>query len=118
MAPTKRRAAARKKPAPAITREQFTALADFLSGYLHQDFVVEYGTPAAAYQAFLADASPVEIRNLQRDSRMFLATTKAASWPVMRDALLTLTTAWRPASQAALERFLKTIAAGPTRAQD
>jgi len=111
----KSRAAARPARRPAVTRAQYPSLVEFLSGYLHQDFVAEHGTPAGAYQAFLSDASPAEIRNLQRETRAFLAATHAASWPVMRDAFLTLSSAWQPPSQALLDRFLKTVAAGPKR---
>jgi len=113
---------AKRKSAPgpqtglsAITRERYPALTEFLSGYLHQDFVAEHGTPAAAYQAFLADASPVEIRNLQQESRALLTATRGASWPATRDAFLALNPGWHPPSQAVLERFLKTVAAGPNR---
>jgi hypothetical protein len=112
---SKRRAPARQTRTPAITREQSPALADFLSGYLHQDFVAEHRTPARAYRAFLADASPLEIRNLQRESRAVLAATRAASWPAMREAFAALNSVWAPPSRAALERFLRTLAAGPKR---
>ena len=37
--------------------DEFSALQDFFSGYLHEDFSEEYGSASEALEAFLSDAS-------------------------------------------------------------
>ncbi len=61
----------------------FPHLRAFLSGYLHQDFLLDHPTPAAALRAFLADANASGRRALRDDMQAFLAATEGASW---RDA--------------------------------
>ena len=94
---------------PAIDRARFPALADFLSGYLHQDFRLAHELPVDAYRAYRMDASTREMAALLRESRTFLDLTAKQSWPMMRDAFAKLGGAWRPPSRAALERFLATL---------
>src|SRR6185295_6893148 len=47
--------------------KQFTALAEFARGYLHEDVIEEYGSAAGAASAFCADASADECRALADD---------------------------------------------------
>ena len=44
--------------------KQFTALAEFARGYLHEDVIEEYGSAVGAASAFCADASADECRAL------------------------------------------------------
>ena len=48
---------------------EFPQLARVFSGYLHEDFVAEYGSPEAALRAFREDASPAEWRRFQREAK-------------------------------------------------
>ena len=84
------------------TRDAWPHLAAFLSGYLHQDFLLDHATPADALRAFLADGSAAERRGLRRDWRAFAAATGHLTWREQRRALLALGGAWSPASRAAL----------------
>jgi hypothetical protein len=46
---------------------EFPALREFFSGYLHQDFRDEYGSAAAAVEAFRRDASGTEIEAVRHE---------------------------------------------------
>jgi CdiI immunity protein len=78
----------------AAARERFAAIQAFCDGYLNQDVFDIYGSPAAAADAYLADASAGEIRTLR------------AEWAAFR-ALLP-----HGASADRLARFQHTFAAG------
>jgi hypothetical protein len=78
----------------AAVRERFPAIEAFCDAYLNQDVHAIYGSPAAAADAFLADATATEIRQLR------------AEWAAFRAALP------RGASADRLARFQHTFAAG------
>jgi len=90
----------------ATPLEPFPHLRGFLSGYLHQDFLLDHGTPGAALRAFLADASAAERKALREDVRAFLAATGATSWRETLQAFLGLGGAWLPPSCRALLSLL------------
>jgi CdiI immunity protein len=54
-------------PAHRISATRFPILAEFCAGYLHQDFVQEYGSPEEAVRAFKQDASVAEVRRLKAE---------------------------------------------------
>ena len=78
---------------------QAPALARFARAYLHEDFMVEYGSAAGAAAAFRADASADERQALARDFARLA--TEAATWTLddlkafARDELRC---AWQPSS--------------------
>lgn len=80
----------------------FPRLAEFASGYLHQDFTLEHATPEDALRAFLADANDEERAGLHVELERFHEAAKAASWADAREAFEALGGAWRPRSRAAL----------------
>ena len=94
-----------REPAHArrVTPKDFPALASFLSGYLHEDFLVEHGSPGQAAAAFLADASPDERRQVDDELRRLLTDTRG--WPLgdLRRALKILGAAWSPSDRSELE---------------
>jgi hypothetical protein len=65
------RSRTRRRPAPVVSRVDFPVLEEFLHAYLHEDFLVEYGSPEAARQVFLADASLDERHALAAECRRF-----------------------------------------------
>jgi hypothetical protein len=85
-----------------LNRRRFPTLARFASGYLHQDMAVEHGSPRAARDAFLADASAAERRAFADEAALFVTVT--ADWPAAdaRAAFAGLGGAWAPRSRAAL----------------
>ena len=89
---TRARVTSRSRAAAA--RQRFPAIEAFCDAYLNQDVHDIYGSPAAAADAFLADASAAEIRKLR------------AEWTAFRAALP------RGASADRLARFQHTFAAG------
>jgi hypothetical protein len=105
----------RRRPRAASARrslnaDDFPALRDFLSGYLHEDFAVEHGTPDSAVRAFARDARREELEQLRDETRRLAAQIDGWSWSDARRAFATLGGAWTPASRAALRSFLADIA--------
>jgi len=92
---------ARKPPLPH--------LAAFLSGYLHEDFLLDHDTPAQALAEFLKVATAAERRGLAKDWRTFKASMESQSWPAVRTALAAVGGAWRPRSRAALDRLFSML---------
>lgn len=93
------RGKATPRPAPEINRGAFPLLATFLRGYLHEDWQLDYETPAEARDAFLADASPEERRAFALECEIFLARTAALSLGEVRRVLAeALGSAWHPAT--------------------
>jgi hypothetical protein len=58
----------------------FRTLTTFARGYLHQDFVEEYGDAKGAAAAFSRDAGPRSAARLRDDIERLLAFTEA--WPL------------------------------------
>jgi hypothetical protein len=93
---------------------RFPALRRAFTGYLHEDGLVEAGSPEAALRSFWADASPTERRRFQREATRFLDQTVALDFPDVCDALDRLGSRWRPSSREALTRVLTGIADSTT----
>lgn len=77
--------------------ENFSALQDFLGGYLHEDFVEEYGSATGALQAFLSDASGDEIQNVKEEWQRFRLALKDRPFAETQSALHRLGAGWQPA---------------------
>jgi hypothetical protein len=88
----------------------FPALRQFFAGYLHEDFVQEYGTPAAALRAFRRDASDAERHLLRADATQLLARVEAESLEEMRARVASLGARWSPRSRTALIALLTAAA--------
>ena len=78
--------------------DNFSALQDFLGGYLHEDFAEEYGSAAEALQTFLSDASGDEIQNVKEEWQRFRTILKDKPFVESQAALRRLGAAWRPAN--------------------
>jgi hypothetical protein len=73
-------------------------LASLCGGYLHQDFTAVHGNAAGAVQAWLADASPEEARDLSSEWRTFLNVTRGMDPQTRARALRELAGgSWAPA---------------------
>ena len=57
----------------AAARQRFPAIDAFTAAYLNQDVHDVYGGPLKAVEAFLADASPSEVRTLREEWAAFHA---------------------------------------------
>ena len=89
---------------------QFPALERVFSGYLHEDFVAEYGSPEAALRAFHDDASPAEWRRFQREAKRFAGIANGRNFDHVCKLVQRLGSHWTPPSRDALLSLL-TIAA-------
>jgi hypothetical protein len=85
--------------------DNFSALQDFFGGYLHEDFVEEYGSAAEALKAFLADASGDEIQNVKDEWLRFRAALKNQPFAETQTAVRRLGAAWQPADPAEVNTF-------------
>jgi hypothetical protein len=99
------------RPSP----RSFPALAAFLSGYLHEDFALDYRTPDGARRAFEKDASDKERRALRDETKRFRDLTKDWARNDRLAAFTGLGAAWLPASDGELTAFLEALARPPRR---
>jgi hypothetical protein len=107
MTPSRKQVPGRESSAPALSRESYPALADFLRGYLHQDFREEHGSVSAAVQAFRAAASREELRGLAEDAIRFGQLIRDARLGDVRRLLADeLGSGWVPVTNAELRSFL------------
>ena len=90
-------------------KPQLPHLAAFLSGYLHEDFLLDHDTPEQALAEFLAVSTPAERRALAKDWRLFRASVESLPWPAVRQGLAAVGGAWRPPSRAALDRLFSML---------
>ena len=89
-----------------VTASDFPALHRVFAGYLHEDFSVEHGTPAAALAAFLEDADAAESRRFVKEARRFLARTAALDFAAVQELVGRLGSRWTPPSREALIALL------------
>ena len=91
-----------------VDLSRFPELRRVFEGYLHEDFLVEHGSAAAAVKAFDADASAVERRMFRDEARRFLAATSALEFSQVQRIVTRLGSRWIPDSRADLENALDT----------
>jgi hypothetical protein len=88
---------------------EFPELARVFSGYLHEDFVVEYATPEAALRAFRVDASPAEWRRFQREAKRLANLARDRDFDEVCELLERLGSRWMPPSREALIAVLTSV---------
>lgn len=90
---------------------EFPELERVFSGYLHEDFAVEYRTPDAALRAFRTDASPAEWRRFQREAKRLAGLANHLDFEEVRELLQRLGSRWMPSSRDALIALLTSLQA-------
>jgi hypothetical protein len=85
-----------------VSASNFPELGRFFSGYLHEDFLVDGGTPEAALRMFWADASADERRRFRREAQRFLAQTATLERDALRDLIHQLGCRWVPPTRETL----------------
>ncbi len=85
---------------------EFPELHRVFSGYLHEDFSAEYGSPDAALRAFRDDASPAEWRRFEREAHRFARLTTERDFDDVLALLHQLGSRWTPPSREALVALL------------
>jgi hypothetical protein len=76
------------------------------AGYLHEDFLEEYGTPLAALRAFHEDANASERQRFSSEARRFLERTATLDFSDVRILVARLGCRWTPRSRKALVALL------------
>jgi hypothetical protein len=90
----------------ALLAADYPTLESFCGGYLHEDFVAEYGSASKALDAFRADASQKERQDLRREAAALLKASATVPFDSVADFIRRdLGAAWRPADLHELERL-------------
>jgi|KBSSwiStaDraftv2_1062776.scaffolds.fasta_scaffold289696_2 hypothetical protein len=89
---------------------EFPELERVFSGYLHEDFATEYGSPEAALRAFHDDASPAEWRRFQREAERLAVLAGNRDLDDICTMLQRLGSRWAPSSREALMTLLREAA--------
>jgi hypothetical protein len=97
-----------REQARRLAAADYPALESFFSGYLHEDFVEEHGTPAGALRAFRTDADAADIERFEHEAaRLLAATAELPLEDVAEFIRRELGGTWRPASLKQLQDLLK-----------
>ena len=86
----------KKEKAVGFRPNEFPVLKEFFSGYLHEDFIDEYGSPPGAARAFRGDASPEECTQACQEWAKLRKILTGRSVPEVQTSLQKLGGAWRP----------------------
>ena len=89
-----------------VKASDFPELQRVFSAYLHEDFLEEYDTPAAALRAFFEEADVEERARFRKEAKQFLAATAAYDLAKVRALLSRLGSRWTPPSRAAVVALL------------
>jgi len=89
-----------------LKASDFPALQRVFSGYLHEDFLDEYGSPAAALRAFQQDADAAERLEFRTEAQRFLERTAPVEFKEVRAFAARLGCRWMPPSRTALVSLL------------
>jgi contact-dependent growth inhibition (CDI) system CdiI-like immunity protein len=81
---------------------EFPELRKVFTGYLHEDFLEEYATPAAALKAFEGDADESERRRFHAEVKRFLEVTESLDFADVRALMSRLGCRWTPPTREAL----------------
>ncbi|MEP7305077.1 MAG: contact-dependent growth inhibition system immunity protein [Acidobacteriota bacterium] len=96
-----------------LKASDFPGLQKVFSGYLHEDFLDEYGTPAAALRAFRDDADPAERLQFSTEARRFLERSGQVPFNEVRVLVARLGCRWTPPSRHALIALLAETTTSP-----
>lgn len=88
----------KERPPAAVDAAKFPALKEFFSGYLHEDFVDEYGSVAGAARAFFGDASREEAAQASTEWTSLNSLLNGKPLSEVQTVLPKLGGAWRPES--------------------
>ena len=95
---------------PQIDSRDFEALREFLRGYLHEDYVQEYGTMEKAVQQFARDADPQQRAEVARGWMRFVELTRSQPLQVVVRLLTSsLGSAWLPNQLEQLEELTRLL---------
>jgi hypothetical protein len=98
-------------PGPSLSAIRFPQLESFFSGYLHEDYVADHGSPEGALRAWRLDATPKESQQLDDEACQLLQAADALPFEqvaafIRRD----LGSAWKPSDLARLKQLFGPVA--------
>jgi hypothetical protein len=93
-----------------VKASDFPELQQVFSGYLHEDFIAEYGSAAGALRAFAEDASAAERQRFRKEVQRFLDVTAPLDFAKLRALLERLGSRWMPPSRDAVVTVLSAAA--------
>ena len=97
---------------PMFGDSDLTALRAFVGGYLHQDFVAQHKTPAAALDAYCREAGRREILELESDLDRFMKKTSDIDFGDAKALFVReLHSGWSPPNRAALAHLVRMVRA-------
>ena len=91
-----------------VQASDFPELRKVFTAYLHEDFLEEHASAAAALRAFVEDANENERQRFRADAARFIDATADLELADVRTLLSTLGARWVPASRKALLSALRT----------
>jgi rRNA maturation endonuclease Nob1 len=88
--------------------KEYPALRAFMHGYLHEDYVDEYGSAVEAVHEFRSDADDAEFNNVVREWQHFIQHAKTQSLQAIQKRIHDeLGGGWRPVSMTDLQAVTK-----------
>jgi hypothetical protein len=90
-----------------LRASDFPELRRVFSGYLHEDFLQEHATAAAAVNAFHEEADEGERKRFHAEVTRFLAATAPLDFEEVRALLTRLGARWTPPTRDALTAALR-----------
>lgn len=101
---------------PRIDAARFPTLAEFVQGYLHQDFEIEHGALREAVRAWRDDVDQAAAQQLLDEWRAFLAATRGWNVAARADALIEdIGGAWAPQTRHDLATLSRALIAARRR---
>ena len=85
-----------------VKASDFPELRKVFAAYLHEDFLEEHATAAAALGAFMEDANEKEGKRFRAEAKRFLDVTAEMELADVRALLWRLGARWTPPSRKAL----------------
>jgi hypothetical protein len=95
---------AQKKKSSTDHSNDFAALREFFSAYLHEDFNDEYGSAAVAARAFVQDAGSEELATTQSQWQQWRDQSRGKQIPEIQADIRKLGAAWLPETSEELDR--------------
>jgi hypothetical protein len=105
----------KEKGAAAFNPAAFPGLREFFSGYLHEDFMDEYGSAALAARAFRGDASTEEAAQAREEWGRLRKVLAGRPMPEIHVALQKLGGSWQPVDEEEMQAVDAMFAKGQER---
>ena len=93
-----------------MNADDLPSLAGFLGGYLHEDWQLEYGSPAAAVYSFIGEADLDDVEELAADWTVLVEATRDLDLAAINRLLgERFRSSWHLASKAEIEAVAREL---------